>query len=1537
MIVTTISRNTIHTTTLPQKVTGQYWLFEMTETGPQRLISVDGLQEAWILRSGRRVHAVDRDGNVMKNAALSPQTVTVLEKADGERVLVFAEPVTDDRLVFSKFIPSGDMDITIGRASHNDICFTSQVVSGEHAVLSCHGGIWSIADRGSTNGTFVNEERVSSAALAVGDCIFIMGLKIVIGKGFFAVNDPDGLVRVSERLQRFRHQVAAEIPEEEEWDAEPLQLPYFSRSPRFLQEVKTAKIKLDTPPQSPLAQELPWFLVIGSSLAMGMMSLITLISAIAAHNVTSMAMGGSMLLGTVLLPIITKRYEKSMKKKKEALRQTKYTAYLEQVRRQIAEESERQEQLLHKNHVTVEECADRVLEEKPQLWDRSARQNDFLTVRLGLGERELNADVQVPEKKFTLEEDNLEEALYKLADAPRRLKDVPITVSLKKCRTLGLVSASEAGGRLIRNLIVQLSAFYGYDEVKLVFLMDREQARGEFEFVRWLPHVWSDDRSLRMIATDHDEAKLLSAALEGFFTDRAAAGNERDDDPSPYYVIFDLAPETSRSAEFLKVLLKDRPGLGASVVSMAPTFQLLPKECSTVIELSGVESGRIFEKDVAPQDIVTFRLDAEASAPPMVLSKHLANVFLDTEDTKYVMPKMVTFLEMYGVGRIEHLNPDSRWKENDPTKSLNAPVGVDTSGRLFKLDLHEKFHGPHGLVAGMTGSGKSEFIITYILSMAVNYHPDEVAFILIDYKGGGLAGAFVDEDKGIRLPHVAGTITNLDGPSITRSLISIQSELRHRQAIFNEAKKVSNEGTMDIYKYQKLFRRGLVKEPLPHLFIISDEFAELKTQQPEFMEQLISAARIGRSLGVHLILATQKPSGVVDDQIWSNSRFRVCLKVQEKADSMDMIKRPDAAALAETGRFYLQVGFNEFFDMGQSAWCGAPYAPSERPVVEKDNSVRVIDTLGRTRTEVKPRNTHLTGNEVKQVVALVKYLSDIAEEENIHERQLWLPPIPAQIFVDQLEEKYGYQPEAYRLNPVLGEYDDPFNQEQHLLTLPLSDEGHTIVYGSTGSGTEELLGTLTYSILRHHSAEEVQLYIMDFGGETLGAFRAAPQVGDVIFSTDEEKVANLFKMLKSECASRRKAFAPYGGNYRAYVEKSGEKPHEIVVMINNYAAFSDLYENMEDDLASLTRECRKYGIYFVMTAAAGSAVRYRMQQNFSQMLVLQMNDPSDYVAILGQTEGITPSHLPGRGILRRGQVYEFQTARPEDAPDDMELYRSFAEKLSAEAEAAGLSARRVPVLPETVLPEHVEEELTGPEHLPVGLEKEQLGIVAIDVKSPVVYPFYAEKASSLIDFTASAASLLARTGADVTVVDPSGMLPDGPYDRITDDLDDFVITLFMDVLTRNNEYKDAGLDASVLEAYEEKYYVIFGMKALQDRLSEDALDKFKILLEKTESIYKLHFIVAEEVGQVRNYSFQGWFRRQVPGGDGVWVGNGLYDQYTLKLAQSKTTSETVGRDFGYVVSGGREQLVKLVRVPAEEEPAWGGEETVTEEEEEADV
>ena len=288
---------------------------------------------------------------------------------------------------------------------------------------------------------------------------------------------------------------------------------------------------------------------------------------------------------------------------------------------------------------------------------------------------------------------------------------------------------------------------------------------------------------------------------------------------------------------------------------------------------------------------------------------------------------------MYHVQNLAGLQIQERWRKNRTYNSMRVLIGEKAGNADCYLDIHEKYHGPHGLIAGTTGSGKSETLQTYILSLAVNFSPDDIAFFLIDFKGGGMANLFSD------LPHLAGQISNLSGNQVHRAMISIKSENKRRQRIFGEY------GVNNINSYTRLYKNQEASLPIPHLFIIIDEFAELKREEPEFMRELISVAQVGRSLGVHLILATQKPSGTVDDNIWSNSKFRLCLRVQDRQDSNDMLHKPDAAFITQAGRCYLQVGNDEIYQLFQSGYSGAPYEGELGTV--KENAAVLMTNTGR--------------------------------------------------------------------------------------------------------------------------------------------------------------------------------------------------------------------------------------------------------------------------------------------------------------------------------------------------------------------------------------------------------------------------------------------------------------------------------------------------------------------------------------------------------------------------------------------------------------
>lgn len=1516
MIVTLLKQDGMNSISLPEKAKGQFWIndYSVDETY-KPLISVEGVQGSWILKANRNVWILDGEKRHKREQIIEPYNLYCLYiKGKEEYVYLFVEPMSIDRQQYEKYIVNSNRDIYVGRAQSNQIYFYNVVVSSTHARFSKENGRWVVYDEDSTNGIYVNHARVKEKYdLVPGDVVYIMGLKIIIGNGFWAINNPDQMVRLEEGIfSPYYIEQMREMEEDDEWEEEEVE--FFYRSPRFKRDIKTKTVKIDSPPNNQKREEMPLMMTIGPSMTMGLASLTTAIfavnNAIRTGNISSaipsIVMSMSMLLGTVLWPVIAKRYERKKAAENERKRQYKYRNYLSDRRNEIEQEIQKQKKILEENFLTNEECQSIIKKAKSSLWEREPGQNDFLKLRVGMGGIEADIKYSYQERRFMLEDDNLQDEMLAICENPKKIEEAPIVVSLFENYISGVVGSRNDTLAFAKGLLLQMLTYYSYDEFKIVLLIDPKELQ-EFETMRWIPHFWDNERKQRFIATDPGELKQLSSYLEQVMKWRLQLHEEERKDCTPYYMIMAFDRTLANKADMLKFLYQQKAALNVGVITFFDEIKDLPKECTTVMELKG-NTGRIFNKKDISGERIVFTPDIYVRKKLDLCNMQLANIQLDIMATAYNLPKMLTFLEMYQVGKIEHLNALSRWKENDPTTSLEVPIGVDTFGETFKLDLHEKYHGPHGLVAGMTGSGKSEFIMTYILSLALNYHPYEVAFILIDYKGGGMAKAFE------QLPHTAGIITNLDGAAVNRSLISIQSELKRRQAIFADVSKRLGESNIDIYKYQKLYREGLVAEPLQHLFIISDEFAELKTQQPEFMEQLISAARIGRSLGVHLILATQKPAGVVDDQIWSNSKFKICLKVQERADSMDMLKRPDAAELSDTGRFYLQVGYNELFELGQSAWAGAPYYPSEHVLKERDDEVEVINLTGNILKKAKPKRKNIIKNPPKQLDAITEYLRQTADNEHIKVRPLWLEPISAFIYIDDLEEKYGVTKRSLYLNPIVGEYDDPSRQRQDVLCIPISENGNVAVFGAAGMGKTTFLNAMLYSLIKHHSDQELNIYILDFSSESLRAFENAPQVGDVMVSGDDEKIENMFKLLSEEMADRRKKFADHGGDMQSYVKESEESIQNIIIVIHNFAAFVELYEQHEEDVIYFSREGTKYGIYFVITAVNTNDVRYRILQNFKQMYVLQLNDNSDYATVLGNVNGVFPSKCKGRGIFKDDQVYEFQAAYiSEKGENTIGFIQEYCRKLR-EKYGEG-NTKKIPVLPDSVTVDQIPKEYLNGEGVPVGISKSELKYQYLDINQQVISFILGQDMKDIIPKTQGIIEVLIRMNlCEIIVLDPKSVLKiPSNISHYTTDMEEHIIKMFECLVYRNNTYKASNGEITSEMDFHPIIYVMQDYAEIYEQLSIDGKDKLKILLEKNEPEYYVRFILSEEVGNMAIRTVESWHKKHCAKGTGVYVGSGITDQYVLKVnGMDKELRMDLPSDFGFVVNNGAYCLSKLL-------------------------
>ncbi len=1244
---------------LPATIEGKY-TFPIAE-GQISIMAENSMWKARITRDGYfSVSDPVNNHGLTKRSEIILQNNSLNIAHIGNKIFsLYLEEDCDAIREFRTYYIEKNMDILIGRESICDIQYTNHFVSREHAVLNYIDGRFVITDKNSTNGVYVNGRRVQSATLALGDVVYILGLCIIVGAGYIAMNHADECNLTTQRVVQLKDKTNLTYLAPSGSNNS-----FYDRKPRKKYKLDKKEIEIELPPAPIPKTKIPLALRMGSSAIMGGRALMT----------------GNYLgaITSAVLPSLTQGLTEKDRKDYEAKRVERYREYLNYKEQEIASEIRFEEAFFNDIFPGFHETLGFV-QNQSRLWERRKIDDDFLTVRLGRGTIPMVAEKRYQEQKFELEPDFLLDEMYAMVQKPSLLNNVPITISLRDDWVLGIVGNQSSTLRMVAQLISYIAITHAYDDVKMVILAS-ESTKQELSFTKYLQHFWDNERSTRFIATNSSDVQVIAK----YFRDKEILGSDKkassdsDKKKNPAYIVFALDKDLLEQSEVFKELLQSEKYQGVSLVA---AFENVPKECTKLIDLRS--NNTLVDLNNPEATDITLSVDAvDPNYFEQSMNKLSKIKLLMDGDKSFALPSMVTFLEMYDVGMVEHLNPILRWEQNNPVKSLAVPVGVGTDGKLFTLDLHEKHQGPHGLVAGMTGSGKSEFIITYILSMAVNFSPDEAAFVLIDYKGGGLADAFVDPKRGIHLPHVVATITNLDGAAIQRSLTSIQSELSRRQELFKRAKSETGEGTMDIYDYQRLYRNKRVSEPMPHLFIISDEFAELKKQQPEFMDALISAARIGRSLGVHLILATQKPGGVVNDQIWSNSKFRACLKVQDRSDSMEMLKRPEAAELKQTGRFYLQVGYNEFFALGQSAWCGAGYAPQEKIVKEVDSSIEFVDTAGQIILKAKEKKVKVK-TESKQIVAIVKYLSDLAKRENIIPKSLWCDPLPTHLEYNDLAKETADDVKV-GISTLIGRVDDPEHQKQFPLSLDLQSFHHMGLVGTAGSGKSTFFKTMLYSLVMNYTPEDANFYIMDLSGGALSVFRDVPHCGAYLTKENESDFDRMLALVQEIADERKQLFAEAEVfSYDDYIKI--RKLPLVLVVLDGWTNINDFAKGQQYSLyiSKNMRDVANYGIRFMFSVNHMNEFTAKVRQELDYTIVLQAKDKYDYNDILNLRSANKPPELAGRGVcVIDGRGLEYQVAVPNCKLDAQEQSQHLKQELKERAEQLqdAKAAKRLPVM-----------------------------------------------------------------------------------------------------------------------------------------------------------------------------------------------------------------------------------------------------------------
>lgn len=1082
----------------------------------------------------------------------------------------------------------------------------------------------------------------------------------------------------------------------------------FSRQPRFLPEIPGGEVEIPNPPMAYEKPEISWFIILLPPAVMLIITVIIALSAQSIYMLLSVAMTIMTMIGSVVGA--TSQIKKYKKKKNE--REKKYLQLMADLKAELSIAREKQVKAINEINPDPKTCLERIGRIDSKLWERNPSYNDFLSLRVGIGSMPSTVKVKYTKQQLVLDNDPLAEEPQKLALEFQQVNNVPVCINLFSAEICGIAGEEQKTLELLRVAILQLVTHHGYDDVKLILLL-KEDSLAKWDWVRYLPHVWDNEFRTRFLLCGRAIAHQTLGELYDTLKGRELRANKTGqvENNLPHYVFVVEDKSLLENEVINKYLYNGSKNIGVSTIFVEQNRAYLPMNCKVVINLQG-STGEYADKESGQKTI--FILDSVEYKELERAARKLAPLRIKQSNASFTLPTSITLMEMLKAKKVEEIDVLSKWQRNRTYKGMSVPIGARAGGELFNLDIHETGFGPHGLVAGTTGSGKSELLQSIIISLAINFHPHDVAFVLIDYKGGGMADVF----RG--MPHLVGTITNLGGNQTVRALVSIKSELQRRQRIFSEF------GVNNIDKYQKLYHNGGAKEPIPHLIMIADEFAELKAEQPEFMKELVSTARVGRSLGVHLILATQKPAGVVDDQIWSNSKFKICLKVQDETDSKDVIKRPDAAMIKEPGRAYIQVGNDEIFEMFQSTWSGADYDPNGE-LGRKENDVKRIYKVllnGKTEQVYPIDEEKIAKDELpSQLKAMVDHITLQATNNNIKTlKGPWLPPLPEVVYMDNLYQYglgFNYETGEWSGNqalakPYIGLVDNPREQIQTPLPLDFAAEGHLFVYGAPGTGKTVLVSALCLSLAHLYSPSEVNIYIMDFGGTALKQFADLPHCGGVMTIEQETKINQFVLFIFRVIEERKKLFEKCRAeNFNAYRVKSTQIMPAIFIMIDNYFALSETYELIDEQMMTLAREGAKFGIFLVATATNATLVRYKFAVNFKMAISLQLTEKAEYDNIVGRTEGLEPSPVPGRGLVRGKPPLEFQTALPQfkdkDTEEIISTFKSFADKNKF------AKAVSIPEMPDKVYIHNLNESVKD-DTLAIGLNDQDLQPVFVNFR-----------------------------------------------------------------------------------------------------------------------------------------------------------------------------------------------------------------------------
>jgi S-DNA-T family DNA segregation ATPase FtsK/SpoIIIE len=1037
-------------------------------------------------------------------------------------------------------------------------------------------------------------------------------------------------------------------------------------------------------------------------------------------NPTFIAISLTMAMASVALSGAMIAQQFSSARRRAALERERYLGYLHELSRQAGRTAALQDEASRFVHPSARElwaiaCG------RVRVWERRPGDRDFASVRIGRGTVPLLTPLQLHAgDPLSRRDPELQPAAERVVERQRSVRDQPIVLDLRAHPVVSLVGPRALTRAIARSVLIELGTLCAPGDL-LMAICHPPGAELAWELTRWLPHLVSEEGQpllcgdgQQVLARLGDEvARRRELARRRQAHDRSAL----EERPRQLLLVVDGFSAASPLAR-LDVVgeLADRArDLGASLVFLVQAQRDEPPTVDVRVKVE--PDGQIHAEDGRGN----FQRGWLDDAPPALceaIARRLAPLQLREREAATVLGETCRLTELLGLDGAAALDPPALWRSRSAMDVLRVPIGVGFDGGPEILDLKEAAQGgmgPHGLVVGATGSGKSELLRTVVTALAATHSPETLGFVLIDFKGGAAFAGLAE------LPHVAGMITNLadDVAMIDRTHAALFGEMQRRQSLLRRAGNVDS-----VREYQHRHAAGLLApgaEPLPYLLIVVDEFSELLASRPDFIELFVAIGRVGRSIGMHLMLASQRLEEGRLRGLESHLSYRICLRTFSAAESHAVLGTPDAYHLPSIpGSAYLKV-HTEVYERFKAALVSAPEQPRRERLAPRPSMPAL--SRGLAAFPVEERAAAIAGNGHGRPTEMALVVGRIRAFGSVPVHQVWLPPLPAEVGLDRLLPALGRH-RSRGLQALewaglgqgrvpVGLLDLPLEQEQRPFLLDFTGwAGHLVVVGAPQSGKSAFLRTLLLSLIATHTPDEARMYVVDYGGGTLFSMAAAPHVGDVAGRLEPEKVRRTVNEVWALMDEREARFRELGVDSpetlrrrRAEGTLQPDVSSDVYLVIDGWSAVREEYEDLEPLLRDIAARGLRVACHLVLTANRWHDVRPNLRDNIGGRLELRLGDPSES-EINRRAALAVPAGVPGRALAP--DTNQVQIALPRLA--------GFVEDLVAMAAAAWSrpGAPAVRLLPRRVTPDQLPAR-EGAAGVPIGVDEFELAPVHLDL------------------------------------------------------------------------------------------------------------------------------------------------------------------------------------------------------------------------------